>query len=110
MLTAIARTNLQTVVAIDLGDGHKPTKTIAEWVWRRREYAAIDLATWSKLTDRGLKEGNLPTTTGQATPVTIERHYDPKQRDQMMAEYRNEPHAIDAALEVVNAVTELVET
>ena len=33
-----------------------------------------------------------------------------KQRDQMMAEYRNEPHAIDAALEVVNAVTELVET
>src|ERR1700761_1685509 len=36
LLVAIGRTNLATPVTITLGD--KPvTKSIAEWVWRRRE-------------------------------------------------------------------------
>jgi len=108
LLVAISRTNLQTHVTIMLDD-KAVIKSVAEWVWRRREYSNIDLVTFSMLTDRNLKEGNLPTTTGVATEVKIVRYYDPLVRDKMMAIYRSEPHEIDAALEVSNAVTDLIE-
>lgn len=106
--SAIARTNLQTQVTIELG-GKQVTKTIAEWVWRRREYAALDQMTWSKMTDRGLKEGLMQSSTGTPIEVKLVRHYDPNKRDDMISVYREEPHKIDSALEVVNAVTDLVE-
>lgn len=108
LLTAIQRTNLATPVTIELGM-KTVTKNIAEWVWRRRTYAAVDLATWSKMTDRNLKEGQINQSTGQPLMVTITRHYDPEKRDAMMAMYRSEPHMIDAALEVINATTDLIE-
>lgn len=107
LLCAIQRTNLATSVSIDIG-GKSVAKTISEWVWRRREYAALDLVTWSKLTDRGLKEGSGNTSTGVPFEVKIVRHYDPVKRDDMMGMYRAEPHAIDSALEVVNATTDLI--
>jgi hypothetical protein len=107
LLLAIQKTNLATNVTIELG-GKSVTKCIAEWVWRRREYAAMDSMTWSKLTDRNLKEGFMPTSTGQQMEIKIVRHYDPVLRDSKLAMYRDEPHRIDAALEVVNATTELV--
>lgn len=106
LLCAIQRTNLSTSATITLG-GKSVTKTIAEWVWRRREYAATDLKTWASLTDRGLREGHMNSSTGTPIEVKIVRHYDPVSRDEMMAMYRSEPHEIDAALEVVNAVTDL---
>lgn len=109
LLTAIARTNLATSATITLGE-KSVTKTLAEWVWRRREYAAIDLKTWSVLTDRNLKEGAGQTSTGIPFEVKIVRNYDPAQRDARLAEFKSEPHEIDAALEVVNAVTDLRET
>jgi hypothetical protein len=110
LLTAIARTNLATVVTIKLGENNV-TRPIAEWVWRRREYSALDLLTYSKLTDRGLKEGSLPQSQPglEPTVVKIIRHYDPVVRDEQTAIFRSEPHEIDAALEVVNAVTDLIE-
>lgn len=108
LLVAIAKTNLATQVTITLGE--KPvTKCIAEWVWRRREYAELDRETWTKLTDRGLKEAVTPTSTGVNLEIKIQRHYDPAQKDNMLALYRSEPHAIDAALEVINATTDLVQ-
>lgn len=108
LLVAIARTNLATPVTITLAD--KPvTKTIAEWVWRRREYAALDLASWQKLTDRGLREGQGQSSTGVPVEIKIVRHYDPVQRDNMVAMFKGEAHEIDSALEVVNAVTDLIE-
>ena len=108
LLVSIARTNLVTPVAILLGD-KSVTKTIAEWVWRRREYAGLDLSSWLKLTDRGLREGSAQTSTGVPLEIKLVRHYDPKQRDAMVAMFKSEPHEIDAALEVVNAITDLVE-
>ncbi len=108
LLVAIARTNLATSVAIDLG-GKKVTKTIAEWVWRRREYAKIDLDTWNKMTDRGLREGTVPSSTGVPLEVKLIRNYSPERRDKKMAEYAAEPGEIDSALEVVNAITDLIE-
>lgn len=108
LLCAIQRTNIATAVAITLGD-KTVTKSIAEWVWRRREYAAIDLKTWQMLTDRNLKEGTGTNSQGTPVEVKIVRHFDPVQRDKMIAVFKSEPHEIDAALEVVNAVTDLVE-
>lgn len=108
LLCAIQRTNLATQVTIELG-GKQVTKSIAEWIWRRRTYAAIDLQTWQRLGDRGLKEGHMPQSTGNAIEVKIVRHFDPVLRDAKAAMYRDEPHMIDAALEVVNAVTDLIE-
>lgn len=108
LLCAISRTNLATQVTIDIGD-KSVTKNIAEWVWRRRTYAEIDYQTWSRLTDRNLREGTMEQSTGQKVEVRIERHFDPEERDKKLAMYRSEPHQIDAALEVVNATTELIE-
>lgn len=109
LLTAVARTNLATIVTITLGDA-AVSKTIAEWVWRRREYAALDMATHASMTDRGLKEGHGQTSVPGGAPLEIKiiRNYDPDHRDKMIAIYRSEPHEIDAALEVTNAVTDLI--
>lgn len=108
LLCAVQRTNMATMVTISLGD-KSVTKSIAEWVWRRREYAASDLATWQKLSDRGLREGTSQSSTGHQVDVRIVRHFDPARRDAMVAMFKSEPHEIDAALEVVNAVTDLIE-
>lgn len=108
LLCGIQRTNLATRVVVDL-DGKPVEKSIAEWVWRRREYAAIDKATWSRLTDRGLKEGQAQLSPGAVTDVKIVRHYDPERRDKKIAIYHSEPHLIDAALEITNATTDLME-
>ncbi len=108
LLCSIQRTNINTKVTIELG-GKKVTKTIAEWVWRRREYAAIDFATWSKLTDRGLRDNNLKTSTNENMEIKVIRHFDPIKRDEMLEIYRSEKSNIDAALEVVNATTDLIE-
>lgn len=108
LLVAVARTNLATAVPIQLG-GKLVTKSIAEWVWRRREYAAVDLATWSKLNDRGLNDRQLSTSTGVPLEIKVVRNYDPDRRDEKISEFKMEPHEIDAALEVVNAVTDLVD-
>lgn len=108
LLVSIQHTNLATSVTITLGD-NSITKSIAEWVWRRREYAALDLKTWQQLTDRNLKEGTANNSSGTPVQIKIVRHYDPVKRDRMVAMYKSEPHEIDAALEVVNAVTDLIE-
>lgn len=105
---AIQRTNLATQVTIEIG-GKSVTKSISEWVLRRRKYATIDLATWSILTDRGLKEGSMSSSTGTPFEVKLVRHFDPSKRDEMMAMYRDEPYQIDSTLEVINATTEVIE-
>lgn len=107
-MTAITRTNLATTATITLGE-RQVTKSLAEWIWRRREFAGIDFATWSKLGDRGLREGTMKNSQGTEVDVKIVRHYDPKLRDLRVAEFKGEPHEIDATLEVVNAVTDLLE-
>jgi hypothetical protein len=111
---AILRTNLATSVTIDLG-GRQVTKTIAEWIHRRGDskkkdgLAHQDFAMWATLGDRGLKEGMMATTAGGSKEVKIRRHYDPKMRDERMAVYKSEPTIIDGHLEVVNAVTDILE-
>lgn len=108
LLIAIQRTNLATSVTIELG-GKSVTKTIAAWVWRRRKFAEQDRLSWAALTDRGLKEGLTSTPGGGAIELKITRYYEPHKRDEKITLYRDEPHLIDAALEIVNATTDLLE-
>lgn len=107
LLVQIAKTNIATPVTIQIGD-NSITKSIAEWVWRRREYSAVDMQVWMQHTDRNLKEGNVQTSPGVFTEVKLIRYYDPTERDKNLDWLRQEPHLIDGALEVVNAVTDLV--
>ena len=110
LLCAIQRTNLNTNVTIELGE-KAVTKTIAEWVWRRRKYVLSDYETWKAFSDRGLdkREGKSMATTGEVIEIKIHRHFDVEQRDKKMNLYREEPFLINAALEVINAVTDLIE-
>lgn len=108
LLVRIQKTNLATPVTIKLGD-KAVTKSIAEWVWRRREYANVDKSIWLAQTDRNLKEGMVQTSPGVMSELKLVRYYDPSVRDQNIDIYSREPHLIDAALEVVNAVTDLVD-
>ncbi len=105
---AIQKTNIVTHVDIELG-GKVVGKTIAEWIHRRRDLSEMDLKMWSMLNDKGLKEGVLKTTAGDSIPITIRRYYSPVERDSFMELYRSEPNVIDRTLEVVNAVTDVLE-
>lgn len=105
---SVQRTNLDTDVTIEL-DGKQVTKSIAEWIHRRKDLAGLEQQLWSSLTDRGLKEGILQNSQGEKVEVKIVRFYEPSQRDKFIELYRSEPSKIDSTLEVVNAVTELIE-
>lgn len=105
----IQKTNIATPVTIEL-EGKQVTKTIAEWIHRRRDLAKLEQGMWAQLTDRNLKEQNVQTTPGGAvTEIRIRRYYDPQERDRKTEIYRAEPSVIDATLEVVNATTEMLE-
>lgn len=105
----IQRTNLATDVTIAL-NGQRVTKSIAEWIHRRRDLAKLDMDMWSKLGDRGLKEQNVQTSPGgPVTEIRVRRYYDPSVRDAKLELYRSEPSIVDATLEVTNAVTDLLE-
>lgn len=105
---AVQRTNVLTPVDILL-NGKQVTKTIAEWIHRRRDLALLDREMWKKLTDRGLKEGMGTNSMQQPTEIKIVRCYDPKERDNKVALFESEPIIIDAKLEIVNAITDLIE-
>jgi hypothetical protein len=105
---AIQRTNLATPVTIELGGKHV-TKSIAEWIHRRRDLSETDLEMWKQLTDRGLKEGQGKTSQGAEIEVKIRRYFDPKLRDEKIELYRSEKSIIDYTLETVNAVTDIIE-
>ena len=107
---SIQLTNLKTEVTIEIG-GKFVKKTIAEWIHRRRDLAKMQENLWRCLTDKGLKETNLVQLTPNTPQQTIQRrlYFDPRERDQKIEIYRSEPSLIDAALEIVNAVTDLIE-
>lgn len=104
----VQKTNIQTNVTIELG-GKQVTKTIAEWIHRRRDLAEKNQQIWGCISDRGLKEGQFKTSAGELVSVKIVRCYEPKQRDEKIDLYNGEPSLIDQKLEIVNAVTDMIE-
>lgn len=104
----IQRTNLDTAVTIELGNIHV-TKSIAEWIHRRKDLAKLDESIWAALTDRGLKESQQFQLTPSAPQGFVKRrlYFDPSVRDAKVELYRSEPSKIDYTLEVINAITDL---
>lgn len=106
---SIADTNHNTTVAIKVGM-NTITRTIAEWILRRRIYAALEADSYKGLTDRGIKEGYIKNSqSGEVERVEIVRCYSPELRDKTLTALMSEPSLIDATLEVINAVTDLLE-
>jgi len=105
---AIQRTNLDTQVTVTLGD-KDVTKSIAEWIHRRRDLATNEMQMWQMLTDRNLKDGQTQSTTGQIVEMKVRRYFDPATKDKKVELYRSEPHMIDSTLEVINATVDLIE-
>lgn len=106
--TAIARTNLATEVTIALG-GKLVTKSVTEWVLRKKELCTLELAMWMKLTDKNLKDSKTTSTTGQLIEMKVRRYFTYAEKDAMVQLLREEPILIDGALEISNARTELIE-
>lgn len=105
---AVQRTNLATTAVVTLGE-KEVTKTVAEWTHRRRDLAKNEEACWGRLGDRGLQEGHTKASTGEVRDVKIRRYFDPLERDRMVLLYSEEPSRIDAVLEIINAVTDVLE-
>lgn len=106
----IQRTNLATMVPIKMTNGNVVTRSIAEWVLRRHDYSIKDLSAWVELTDRGLRDQMVNTSTpGEKMEIKVVRNFDPKVRDAKILEFKSEPQLIDSALQVANATTDLLE-
>lgn len=105
---AVSRTNLLTIVDIEL-QGKKVSKPITAWIARRKELAPLDMKAWQMLTDRNLKDQHFVETSGAKREIRVRRYYDPATRDNKVAALRDEPSLIDAALEIVNATTDIIE-
>lgn len=105
---AIQRTNLAVEVTIELG-GKQVVKSIAGWIHRRRDLASMELSMWNMLTDRNIQEGMIKSPSGDTVEIKINRFYDPAERDKKKDLYSSEPSIIDGKLEIINAVTDLVE-
>ena len=106
----IQRTNLVTPVTIEL-HGRQVTKSIAGWIHRRRDLAGRALGIVSALSDGTRRDGFIGGTAGApGTPTKVVRFYSPERRDAAREEFRTEPGIIDSTLEVINAVTDLIET
>jgi uncharacterized small protein (DUF1192 family) len=103
---AIQKTNINTPVTIELG-GKQVTKSIAEWIHRRRDLARLEFGLWECFTDKGIQEGKIKRSDDQLEEVKIVRYYSPSERDERLELLRSEPSRIDSTLEVINAVTDL---
>lgn len=105
---AIQKTNLATEVTIRLGD-KEVTKTIAEWILRRRMYADQECSIWNSLNADHLTSGKMKTSTGDVIDVKRRLYFNPEEKDKKVEIYSEEPQTIDRTLEVVNATTDLIE-
>lgn len=104
----IQKTNVSTPVAVEVG-GKGVTKTIAEWIHRRRDLASLEKQAWDCLTDKNIAPGGqFKKSSGEVITTQIRRYYDPKLRDQKREMLASEPLLIDGALEIANAVTDLI--
>jgi hypothetical protein len=104
----LAKTNLNTNVKIQFGD-KTVEKTILEWIIRRRELVPEELLAYKIQTDRNIKEGQMKIQSGDMVDIKIQRFYDPKLREEKIMELTSEPYTIDGHLEIVNAITDLIE-
>ncbi len=104
----IQKTNVLTQVTIHF-DNTEVTKSITEWIERRKSLAAAERQAWSRLGNKNLKDVRLQNTSGVVYDSKVRYYYDPVQKDKMMELLASEPSLIDSKLEIINATTDLIE-
>ncbi len=104
----LQKTNVLTQVTLQL-HGKAVTKSIYEWIQRRKELADLELKAWQGLTDKGLTDRLYQQTNGASAPMKMRRYYDPVEKERRVAELKLEPVLIDSALEIANCQYDLVE-
>ena len=107
MRYCIQRTNISTKVRIKIGD-NEIEKSIAEWIYRRKDLANAEKGMWTVIGDRGLKDAKVQFSN-EVRDAKVRRYYDPVLRDKKVMELSSEPSLIDGKLEIVNATTDLME-
>lgn len=108
LLSKVHRTNLETIVAINI-NGMVIEKSISAWLYRRTKGLASETAAYRNLTDRGIREDAVRNEKGEITIIKIIRFFDPAHKDQKLMQLPEEQLAIDAALEITNATVDLIE-
>ena len=103
----IQKTNVTVNVKITIGD-HIIDKTIAEWIHRRKDLSQLESMAWTALTDRGLKDSRIQFTN-EVKDCKKRLYFDPALKDRMLSVLQSEPSLIDGKLEIVNAITDLIE-
>jgi len=108
---AIQKTNLETIVEVEVEEGKRVKKSIAAWIHRRKDLAALEGHAWEQLTNRGLKPHPYQGKEDfeEVKIANIRKYYNQADRDKKVEIYSSEPSLIDAALEIKNATTDLVE-
>jgi len=108
---AIQATNLAVEVSVEVVDGKRVSKSIAAWIHRRKDLASLEAKSWALLTNKGLRPQNYKpsNTTDEIKIANVRRYYDQKTRDINVENFTSEPSRIDAALEIINATTDLIE-
>lgn len=112
---AVQRTNLATPVTIEIPDAkgkrHAVTKPITAWIHRRRDLAKSQAMLFERAIHRAnsIQTGHVKTTSGETHEVHVRRYFDQAEFDGLRESYLAEPSLIDGRLEVVNAITDLIE-
>jgi hypothetical protein len=107
----IQRTNLETNVTIKIGD-EPVTRTISEWVIRRREIIDFEIQSYSILSDRGLSDKSMLVRgldTDKVKQARVRFYFDASERDKQLELLKTEKESIDKVLEIANATTDVIE-
>lgn len=104
----LQKTNVMINVTIRLNETDV-SKTLFEWIQRRKDLANMELKAWQKLTDRNLRDGQFAQSNGIMNQIKMRRYYDPAKKERYVNMLSLEPTLIDSALEIANCSNELVE-
>ena len=86
------------------------SKTIAEWILRRRKLNQWEMLMWKQIRDTLMPTPVKDTSKdGEPRIAQVIRFYDVEERDAKVLELNEECTRIDGALEIINAVTDLIE-
>ncbi len=107
ILAAVQRTNLETEVTVEVVEGKPVTKTIHDWLYRRREGVDFDYRTFYNMRTN-LKPITERNDAGDLKVINVVYNFPVEKRDELLATYSEEKVKIDSALEIANATTDLV--
>lgn len=107
----IHKTNISTNISIEVAIGKSVNKSIDEWLLRVNGLAEDDKNTWNRLNTTDINTEKKYRLPGSNTDILVKKrlYFDPKKRDEKVEEYTSEISKISSKLEIVNAITDLLD-